>query len=277
MPTLGLPRLRSAIEFDSVDHVDFHAHDTVELCLVKRGSTSIEVAGLTLHGKPGSLFVLPANVRHNQRCAGHWRTHCVLFEHDGRAFDERPRVLDFSTDALFSRWAEDLCRLSSEQKRSESAVANALLFTLVTRVLELERGQQEKRGLHPSLERALAFLDQHLKADVDAEELSRAAATSYSHLSGLFRKWCGHGPMHHHRTLRMELAKKLLQNSYLSVSDVANELGYDDLNYFVRVFRKSVGVPPGAWRSSSGRSSGGKASGNKSSGTKSSNRAAQNT
>ncbi len=250
-PSFAMPRLRSAIEFDSVDHVDFHLHETVELCFVKKGKTVIEVAGLTLQGKVGSLYVLPRGVRHNQRSPAHWKTQCVLFDHDGRYLDERPRVLDLSADELLRGWIEDLCRLSDQKERVEDPVADALLFTIVTRILEIESARHAHDAMHPSLARAVAFLYEHLTSDLDAPDLARAARASYSHLSALFRRWIGKSPMGHHRELRMQLARKLLLNPYLSVTEVARELGYDDTNYFVRMFRQTVGTPPGVWRSKS--------------------------
>jgi len=246
--SFAMPRLRSAIQFDSTDQVDFHVHDTVELCFVKLGQTAIEVAGLTLQGKVGTLYVLPPGVKHNQRSPSHWRTQCVLFDHDGRYLDERPRALDLSEDRLLQRWMDDLCRLANQNTRLEDPVADALLFTVVTRILEIENARHARDALHPSLARAVAYLHEHLTTDIDAADLAHAARASYSHLSALFREWAGHGPMHHHRELRMELARKLLLNPYLSVTEVAQDLGYDDANYFVRAFRQAVGSPPGVWR-----------------------------
>jgi AraC-like DNA-binding protein len=248
-----MPRLRSAIQFDSVDQVAFHVHETVELCLVKLGQTEIEVDGLTLGGRPGTLYVLPHGVKHNQHALARWRTQCVLFDHDGNYFDERPRTLELSGDPLLQRWIDDLCRLSHSSDRFENPVADALLFAVITRLHEIENARRARDALHPSLARAVAYLHERLTSDVDMTDLARAARSSYTHLAALFRERFGHGPMHHHRELRMQLARKLLLNPYLSVGEVAHDLGYEDSNYFVRVFRQTVGSPPGAWRRGGGK------------------------
>jgi AraC-like DNA-binding protein len=243
-----MPRLRSAIEFDSVDQVDFHVHETVELCLVKLGHTAIDVQGLALEGEPGTLYVLPRGVKHDQRARSRWKTQCVLFDHDGRYLDERPRVLDLAHEDLLQRWIGDLCRLSRESDRLENPVADALLFAVITRIHQIESERQARDALHPSLALAIAYLHEHLADDVDMRDLAHAARSSYSHLAALFRARFGHGPMRHHRELRVQLACKLLLNPYLTVGEVAHELGYEDTNYFVRVFRQTMGSPPGVWR-----------------------------
>jgi AraC-like DNA-binding protein len=84
--------------------------------------------------------------------------------------------------------------------------------------------------------------------NVSADELSAAAHTSYSHLSTLFRAAFGCGPMRFHLNHRMERAETLLQNPYISVGEVAAQLGFDDANYFVRLFRQTHGLSPNRWR-----------------------------
>ncbi|MBI3830794.1 MAG: helix-turn-helix transcriptional regulator [Planctomycetes bacterium] len=243
-----VPRLRSAIAFDADRQVDFHTHDTAELVFVRLGVTWIEVAGKRLDGPAGTLYILPGKVAHNQRSIGRWKTQCLLLDHDGSQFDEAPRTLNLAQDPLFHRWMDDLCELSASNRRMADPVADALLFALLTRLAKLEDQTRMMNALHPSLARAEAFLQEHLTVHVAAERLAHAAHTSYSHLSALFRERFGCGPLRHHQNLRMELARKLLLNSYLSVDEVAQKVGYADTNYFVRVFRKTFGQPPGQWR-----------------------------
>ena len=49
-------------------------------------------------------------------------------------------------------------------------------------------------------------------------------------------------------TLRLNLSKKLLLESELSISQIAYEVGYRDPSYFVRTFKKHEGMTPRAYR-----------------------------
>lgn len=248
VPLRPVPRLRSAIAFDADRQVDFHTHDTAELVYVKLGRTWIDVAGRTLEGPAGMLYILPGKIAHNQRSIGRWKTQCLLFDHDGSQLDETPRTLNFDQDKLFQRWMDDLCELSASNRRMADPVADALLLALFARIAKLEDQTRTMNDLHPSLARAESFLQEHLTEHIEAKHLAHEAHASYSHLSALFRERFGCGPMRHHQNLRMELARKLLLNSYLSVDEVAQKLGFEDTNYFVRVFRRTFGQPPGQWR-----------------------------
>ncbi|MCB0686605.1 MAG: helix-turn-helix transcriptional regulator [Saprospiraceae bacterium] len=49
-------------------------------------------------------------------------------------------------------------------------------------------------------------------------------------------------------TMRIDLAKELLHNSSLNISEIAYQVGFRDPSYFVRVFRKQTGKTPRFYR-----------------------------
>ncbi len=50
------------------------------------------------------------------------------------------------------------------------------------------------------------------------------------------------------RYVRLNKAKELLQNPELSILSIAYDTGFNDPNYFGRVFRKEFGKTPTEWR-----------------------------
>lgn len=69
-----------------------------------------------------------------------------------------------------------------------------------------------------------------------------------TYFSYLFRKVKGYTFKNYLTQLRIEKAKQLLLNSSLTVSDISQLIGYDDSNYFSRVFKKVTGFPPSLYR-----------------------------
>lgn len=63
-----------------------------------------------------------------------------------------------------------------------------------------------------------------------------------------FQRATGMSPMEYLHTLRLEEAKQMLEASALPVEAVAMELGYEDASFFNRLFRRSVGLTPAAYR-----------------------------
>lgn len=63
-----------------------------------------------------------------------------------------------------------------------------------------------------------------------------------------FRRATGQSPMAYVQAMRIEEAKQLLETTDMAIDDVGCEVGYDEPASFRRLFRRSVGVAPSAYR-----------------------------
>lgn len=80
------------------------------------------------------------------------------------------------------------------------------------------------------------------------EESSRAAGYSKYHFTRLFKRATGVTPWSYALRLKIDKAKEMLLSTDKTVKEIADELGYDDSNYFCRLFRTKAGMPPGRFR-----------------------------
>lgn len=69
-----------------------------------------------------------------------------------------------------------------------------------------------------------------------------------TYFSTLFKKETGQNFMDYLTELRISKAKELLCGEELSVQDVAEQVGYRDLKYFSRLFKKLTGVSPSDYK-----------------------------
>jgi AraC-like DNA-binding protein len=72
---------------------------------------------------------------------------------------------------------------------------------------------------------------------------------SRSHISHLFKANAGCSLRAYCNELRLVDAAGLLQSTDLSVSEVAYQTGFDDVSYFIKLFREKYGTSPGKYRS----------------------------
>jgi AraC-like DNA-binding protein len=82
------------------------------------------------------------------------------------------------------------------------------------------------------------------------DDMARVANMSRFHFSRVFEKARGTPPGRYLARLRLEEAMRLVSAGGTTVKEVAHRCGYGDANYFCKVFRKSFGVSPGAFRAS---------------------------
>jgi AraC-like DNA-binding protein len=102
-----------------------------------------------------------------------------------------------------------------------------------------------------SLSRALAaYVAENYAAPVSREEISAALKVSPNYLSRVFRQDTGLTPWQYLSQFRVVQAQKLLLTTELSVTEVAQRVGFSDPAYFVRVFHKETGRAPLQYRKS---------------------------
>ncbi len=74
--------------------------------------------------------------------------------------------------------------------------------------------------------------------------LAREFNVTPVHMARTFRMIVGMSPLEYVHRLRLEDAYRLLSATAMNVSEVATEVGFDDANYFSRLFRKKMGISP---------------------------------
>lgn len=96
--------------------------------------------------------------------------------------------------------------------------------------------------------RAVYYIKLHYAEDLALTDVAQYANVNPNYLSGTFQKEMGLSVREFITNERVEGAKKLLEESKLRVSDVAEAVGVHDVKYFSRLFKKAVGLTPGEYR-----------------------------
>ncbi len=100
------------------------------------------------------------------------------------------------------------------------------------------------------IEQSITYMAQHLDKPLQVATLAAQANVSPSHFFfALFKRRIGSAPIDYFPTrLRMQRACHLLEQTSLSVKEIAAELGYDDPFYFSRVFKSVNRMAPSDYR-----------------------------
>lgn len=233
--------------FDSSEQVKAHVHPGSELVYVSAGDCGINVNGLSLPGKPGTLFVLPSKTVHSQVNRGRVRTLYAVFSASS-AFDDSPRFVDVSGDHWIPKWLEELFALQSETHERMDSLADGLLSLVMSRLEELASSFETMRSYPPPLTKALALMKRDFVKPLSLPEIAERVGVCPGHLCALFRKSLGKSPVACLLELRLQYAKRLLDDPYLSVKDLSERCGFSNSSYFCRRFRLFHGKPPGSFK-----------------------------
>ena len=101
---------------------------------------------------------------------------------------------------------------------------------------------------NPVIKKACKFIEEHLAEDFGLEALAQELGVSPYHLSRLFKEEKGENFINYVTSLRLEKAKKLLGNPSLIIKEISTEVGYNDQNYFTKLFKQKFGLTPTEYR-----------------------------
>jgi AraC-like DNA-binding protein len=105
-------------------------------------------------------------------------------------------------------------------------------------------------GLTPWRERlAKALIHTLLGEKITVPQLAEACALSRSHFSRAFKRSTGMSPQDWIHQQRIAHAKRLIQESDMTLTQISAECGFCDQAHFSRTFTKTEGVTPMLWRS----------------------------
>ncbi len=108
----------------------------------------------------------------------------------------------------------------------------------------LQKGRRAQQGILDSIR----FMRRNLEKNLSLQQLARVACMSLAHYGHLFRDQTGASPRAFFIRLKMQRACEQLHTTEQSVSEIGAQAGFEDPFHFSRVFKKSIGLSPSAYR-----------------------------
>lgn len=139
--------------------------------------------------------------------------------------------------------------ISSPSKHA--VYAESLVGSIVTGLLDIPEQDSEKasgRLTQAQLNKLVSRIDGLSDYRLTVAEMAATVGLSESWFANVFRQTTGKTPLQWQLGKRIDLAKKLLVESDLTVAGIAAQLGFSDQAHLTKVFRQIAGDTPAAWR-----------------------------
>jgi AraC family transcriptional regulator of arabinose operon len=209
---------------------------------------------------PGDLVLLPQGLMHEYR-ANHrnpWSIYWVHFQGASTGIftqylgyrEGQPVVevgLSPTLPAAFTSLMQ--VRRTGYSTRAFINAANQLRHLLSQMALDI-RAHQGRGEQTFDLQQVHGFMLEHIDQPMTLDTLAATANLSKYHFSTRYKKLTGYSPIKHFLNMKMEHACHLLDSSDLTVQAIAAAVGYEDPLYFSRLFSKTIGLSPRAYRAS---------------------------
>ena len=101
------------------------------------------------------------------------------------------------------------------------------------------------------IQMAIGYIQEHFAENLTVNVLAEHYGMSPNYFSSMFKKEMSRSAVNYITELRINQARELLYHSELSVVDISKKVGYEDSQYFFRVFKKYLGMTPLQYREES--------------------------
>jgi AraC-like DNA-binding protein len=131
---------------------------------------------------------------------------------------------------------------------TKDILADLTLQELLIRIIQTQTAKAIDDGLFTDpknpITPVIEFIRLNLKENITMKHLSEKASMSSASFYRLFKRELGMSPIEFIISEKIRCAKQLLKNPTIQINEVCYLSGFEDSNYFIRLFKKHEGITP---------------------------------
>ncbi len=266
MDDIGVHIHRGVINSD----FHMHSHNFSEIFIIVSGTATHVIGQWEYPIKRGDVYAIKGNVRHGFRNVKNLDIINLMYkpsffsnassdirsipgfvpffllEPEVSAKIDRGNALTLNDDAL-----EYVCMVASfiisQQCRDMPSVYPLIRMNFLALASYLATQYDVSGSLTSrvsALSYAIAYMEQNLSRPIRINDIAANVYLSTRQLERLFSEHFRMSPMKYLRDLRLKNAIVLLTQTDCSVSEAAHTSGFDDVSYFIRLFKSEYGTTP---------------------------------
>ncbi len=125
--------------------------------------------------------------------------------------------------------------------------ASQLTSALLSEIYFKEKSESESTQRH-TFTKAIRYMNEHIEKHLTLQDISSHLKISMSYVHTLFKMHTKQSPIEFFIRLKIEQACRYLSLTDYQVQEIAQRLGYFDVGYFSRTFKKIIGTSPRKYR-----------------------------
>ena len=256
-------------EADGKIDVPYHWQENTEILWIQKGELSLKIQEKNYIVKAGDIVYINPRALHGMQSRTPDCTYqAFIFPLSWLQFTQMDEVEETYLNPLLEGSAQAITRLPSSVARQIGIIfqeiyddycsstgnwlmikANLLRFyaCLFQNNLITYRRQENSEQMRLLLEIA-RYMQTHYKEKISLKKLGHTFHMSPKYFSLFFQKHFSRNLTEYVTSIRIESAKKLLVGSDAGIELISQQTGFSSSSYFIRMFRKSLGLTPGQYR-----------------------------
>lgn len=258
-------------EFDKNFTTADERHPFYELVFVNTGKLQIISEDYTGKLSKDQLIIHRPNDSHSLRCGDETNPTVIIigFECDSNALEVLSNMPITLNESAIKKLAEivkearnvfappfNIPTHNMKKKKKQSYGAEQMLkilleYFLIKLVREYHYNENAEESIKPTLNQSelIEYVNSNYREKITIEELAFLFKTNRSTLCKEFKTATGKTLVEYINEKKIEKAKKKIAESTDSFTKIAEDLHFDSIHYFTRLFKKITGMTPTQYRS----------------------------
>lgn len=252
-----------------------HLHSAVEILFVKKGKFKIFANDIQYNLGEGCVFLIRSNTAHVIETVSDGDAGYYVFKFSPRFLSELSSpacsgvyllTLTASWDKGKTLWTKNeskelflaLEKLISESKYQGIGGDIGIRLAAGEIILKLIRELKKYEAEPPKIEisndtvwriyEATLYIDEHYAEPIRADKCAKEACMSYSYFSRCFSQITGKSFKEYLNSVRINRAERALFSTDKPITEIALDNGFNDVSYFISVYKALKGIPPNTAR-----------------------------
>jgi AraC-like DNA-binding protein len=237
-----------------------HTHNHMELFFIVGGKGQFLIDDRLHPVDVNNLVIINPNVTHTEVSLNAQPLEYIVLGIEGvelaasSASDGQFSILDRYESVEISGCLRNILREMEQKNTGYEDVCQAYMEILIIRLMRTTTLAVPTEPQAISTNRQCAavrrYIDLHFKEALTLEQLAEEGHMNKFYLSHAFKREYGVSPINYMISRRIEESKYLLAETDLSLSQIAQLLGFSSLSYFSQVFHRSQEISPKEYRQS---------------------------
>ena len=237
-----------------------HTHNHLELFYIVGGKGQFLIQDQLYPVNSNNLVIINPNVTHTEVSLNAQPLEYIVLGIEGielatsKSSNGQFNILDHFESVEISSCLRNILREMEQKNTGYEDICQAYMEILIIRLMRNTALAVPTEPQVVSGNRQCAavkrYIDLHFKESLTLDQLAEDAHMNKYYLSHAFKREYGVSPINYMITKRIEESKYLLAETDLSMSQIAQLLGFSSLSYFSQVFRRTQATTPMEYRQS---------------------------
>lgn len=235
-----------------------HWHEHIELLFFISGTTSVMCGNKNYSVKPNDLIFVNSNNLHAFASDASISYDCIIINPGFFSDVNFENILietHVKNDEFIKRTIQCAVKEYSDREAGWDMTVKAKIYELTAYLLRNYKVAELSESLYNAriaklkrINMLLQFISEHYNEKISTSALAKKCFLSEEYFCRFFKSEIGMSVSNYVNKIRIEKSTVLLNNTSLSITEIATNVGFDDINYFSRLFKKYKKMSPTEYR-----------------------------